>query len=255
MGVLSHVQAKRSAQGCHEMWENRPSYILPSSHLLYFSLYFCIMDSLEAFERGRDLPFEALGPPINPFESEIIPLKLDGSFSHVWQEFNRSAIFFLDDNVVVKAQKQYHVPSISSPADRFLLDLGLANFDGTRLERQVFAMLQSSPHPNLVRCLDFKRDYNADHTEYIMFFEKLDPLSSVWAKSNPTCRRRWAIELTSAFSHLELLGLIPSKTCVRDLTVDKYVSALRNLGTRHAHLSTIPCFHQCEYMPDAAITS
>lgn len=179
------------------------------------------MDSLEALERGRDLPPEAYGPPVNPVNSEIIPLRIDPSFAHVLQEFNRSAVFFLDDEIVVKAQQQYHVPSVSLPGDRFLLNLGLANFEGTQLERQVLTMLRSSPHPNLVRCLDVNGDGTADYMEGIMFFERLDPLSPAWANSNPACRRRWAIELASAFSHLELLGLIPSKTYVRDLAIDK----------------------------------
>lgn len=203
------------------------------------------MDSLEALERGRDLPPEAYGPPVNPVNSEIIPLRIDPSFAHVLQEFNRSAVFFLDDEIVVKAQQQYHVPSVSLPGDRFLLNLGLANFEGTQLERQVLTMLRSSPHPNLVRCLDVNGDGTADYMEGIMFFERLDPLSPAWANSNPACRRRWAIELASAFSHLELLGLIPSKTYVRDLAIDKYVTALRNL---HLTLTSAPSstsMHTC----------
>ncbi|KAK7709316.1 hypothetical protein SLS64_006228 [Diaporthe eres] len=110
------------------------------------------MDSLEAFERGRDLPPEALnhGSPINPFKAEIIPLRVEPSIPQVWQGYNRSGVFFLDEHIVLKAQKQYHVPSVSLPGDRMLLELGLANFRGTQLERQAFAILKSSPHPNLV---------------------------------------------------------------------------------------------------------
>ncbi|ROV94991.1 hypothetical protein VMCG_08294 [Cytospora schulzeri] len=107
-----------------------------------------IMDSLEAFERARDLN---LGSPItcNVFEAEILPLRVEPSIPLVWQGFTRSAVFFLDEHIVLKAQKQYHIPSVHFPGDRLLLELGLANFEGTQLERQVFTILQSSPHPNL----------------------------------------------------------------------------------------------------------
>ena len=120
-----------------------------------------------------------------------------------------------------------------------LLEFGLANFTGTQLERQAFTMLQSSPHPNLVRCFDVRGAENADHLEGLLFFERLDQLSTALAKSNATCRRRWAIQLASAFSHLELLGLIPTSAFVRDLGLDKYVLVLRKITPRHTHLSTI----------------
>lgn len=195
------------------------------------------MDSLEAFERGRDLPPETLGSPINPFKAEIIPIRVEPSIPHVWEGFNRSAIFFLDENIVLKAQKQYHIPSVSLPGDRILLEIGLANFTGTRLERQAFAMLQSSPHPNLVHCLDVRGAKNADHLEGIMFFERLEPLKAAWAESNVNSRRRWAIELASAFSHLESLGLIPTKACVQDLGLDAYVLTLREVTSVYGRLS------------------
>ena len=120
-----------------------------------------------------------------------------------------------------------------------LLELGLANFAGTQLERQAFPMLGSSPHPNLVHCLDVPGAEDADHLQGILFFERLDPLSSALTESNVTCRRRWAIQLASAFSHLELLGLIPTKAFVRDLGLDKYVLILRKITPRRTHLSTI----------------
>lgn len=177
------------------------------------------MESLEAFERGRDLD---PGSPINPFKAEILPLKIEPSIPHVWQGFTRSAVFFLDEEIVLKAQKQYHVPSVSLPGDGMLLELGLANFEGTRLERQVFTVLQSSPHPNLVRCLDVSSVDDPGLLQGILFFERLSPLSTVFlAESSVACRRRWAIELTSAFSYLESLGLIPTHACVRDLGIDK----------------------------------
>lgn len=184
------------------------------------------MDSLEAFERGRDLPSEALnhGSPINPFEAEIIPLKVEPPIPQVWQGYTRSAVFFLDENIVLKAQKQYYIPSVSLPGDRMLLELGLANFRGTQLERRAFTILQSSPHPNLVRCLDVRGVENPDLLDGILFFERLEPLTTAaLAESNVTCRRRWAIELASAFAHLESLGFIPTHACVRDLGLDKYV--------------------------------
>jgi hypothetical protein len=197
------------------------------------------MESLEAFERSRDLPPETLGPPVNPFKSEIIPLRVEPSIPHVWQKFNRSAVFFLDENIVLKAQKQYHVPSVSLPGDSMLLEFGLSNFAGTQLERQAFTMLRSSPHPNLVHCLDVPGAEDANHLEGILFFERLDPLSSALTKSNATCRCRWAIQLASAFSHLELLGLIPTKAFIRDLGLDKYVLTLQKITTRHTHISPI----------------
>lgn len=64
----------------HLLWEQ--SSFLSSSYLFRsfnFSFKFCIMNSLEAFNRGRDLPPEALGPPINSFKSEIIPLGVEPS--------------------------------------------------------------------------------------------------------------------------------------------------------------------------------
>ncbi|KAG6358562.1 hypothetical protein INS49_012079 [Diaporthe citri] len=181
------------------------------------------MDSLEAFERGRALPPEALnhGSPINPFKAEIIPLRVEPSIPHVWQGFNRSAVFFLDEHLVLKAQKQYHIPNVPLPGDRVLLELGLANFTGTQLERQVFTILQSSPHPNLVRCLDVRGVKDSDILEGILFFERLDPLSTALAESNMTCRRRSVVELASAFAHLESLGLIPTHACAQDLGLDK----------------------------------
>lgn len=183
------------------------------------------MDSLEAFERARNLPAETLNhsSPINPFEAEIIPLKLDDSIPHIWQGFNRSAIFFLDQDIVLKAQKQYYVPSVSLPGDRILLDIGLANFEGTQLERQAFALLQESPHPNLIRCLHTCGNELQNPVEGLLFFERLAPLSTALPGADMSRRRRWVIELASAFSHLESLGLIPTKIFVRDLGIDKYV--------------------------------
>ncbi|KAK2605782.1 hypothetical protein N8I77_008596 [Diaporthe amygdali] len=181
------------------------------------------MDSLEAFERGRDLTLEAhnRGSPINPFKAEIIPLRMDSSIPQVWQGFNRSAVFFLNEQIVLKAQKQYHIPSVSLPGDRILLELGLANFTGTQLEREAFGMLQNSPHPNLVRCLDSHVVEDPGLLDGILLFERLEPLSTALAESDVTRQHRWAIELASAFSHLELLGIIPTKACVRDLGLDK----------------------------------
>lgn len=204
------------------------------------------MDSLEAFERGRELN---TGPPINPFKSEILPLKVEPSIPYVWQGFNRSAVFFIDEHIVLKAQKQYHIPSVSSPGDRILLEFGLANFEGTRLERQIFTNLQASPHPNLVRCLDVCRVKNPEPLEGILFFERLVPLSlTVLTKSSVTCRRRWAIGLTSAFSHLESLGIIPVKACVRDLGLDQYVLTLcKNHILPHPHQHMFPCLAERPY--------
>lgn len=210
------------------------------------------MDSLEAFERGRDLPPETLGSPINPFKAEIIPIRVEPYVPHVWEGFNRSAVFFLDENIVLKAQKQYHIPSVSLPGDRTLLELGLANFTGTQLEQQAFAVLQSSPHPNLVHCLDVRGDKKEDRLEGIMFFERLEPLKMAWAESNVNSRRRWAIELASAFSHLESLGLIATKACVQDLGLDKYVRHCVRLHL--ATLASVPLFPKFTCMPDRAYT-
>lgn len=181
------------------------------------------MDSLEAFERARDLPREALnyGSLIRPFEAEIIPLKLDASIPHLWQGFNRSAVLFPDKGIVLKAQKQYYVPSVSLPGDRILLDIGLANFEGTKLERQAFAMLQKAPHPNLLSCLDTHGAEQDSPLHGLLFFQEVASLSAALPDADTSLRRRWAIELSSAFSHLESLGLIPTKTFVRDLGLDK----------------------------------
>ncbi|KAI3394841.1 hypothetical protein diail_2178 [Diaporthe ilicicola] len=108
-----------------------------------------------------------------------------------------------------------------------LLEFGLANFEGTQLERQVFTMLLDSPHPNLVRCLDANWTKVPGHLDSIIFFERLDLLSTALADSSMKRRRRWAVELASAFSHLELLGLMPTKTYACDLGLDKEKSSSR----------------------------
>ncbi|KAI7774434.1 hypothetical protein LA080_008773 [Diaporthe eres] len=212
------------------------------------------MDSLEAFERGRALPPEALnhGSPINPFKAEIIPLRVEPSIPHVWQGYNRSRVFFLDEHIVLKAQKQYHVPSVSLPGDRMLLELGLANFRGTQLERQAFTILKSSPHPNLVRCLDVRGVQNPDLLDGILFFERLEPLSTALAESNVTCRRRWAVELASAFAHLESLGLIPTHANGRLKLMGFGASPRRSYPGDQEHDETAADYHQ-DPIPSAEV--
>lgn len=55
----------------------------------------------------------------------------------------------------------------------------------------------------------------------LFFSEHLTPLAAVWAAATKGRRRRWAVELASAFAHLQMLGLMPLKTHARDIGVDR----------------------------------
>jgi hypothetical protein len=93
-----------------------------------------------------------------------------------------------------------------------LFDLSLGSFVFRDRERDIFTSLKNTPHPNLVRELRVGEPH-------VAFFERLSPLTTVWGDAEMPRRRRWAIELVSAFAHLEKMGLAP-RIHVEDLGTD-----------------------------------
>lgn len=157
------------------------------------------------------------GQPPDLVGTEILPFRLSPDETpYHRQGLDRSLVGFVDQDLAVKIQKQYSVPpsSIGTGNDLFLLNLGLGNFEAMVLERQVFKDLQNSPHINLVTGVVL------DDVDNVLFFEHVKPLRTEWAESDIPCRHRWAIELASAVSHLEAVGIVPVKTCVDDIGVD-----------------------------------
>jgi hypothetical protein len=67
---------------------------------------------------------------------------------------SRSAVFFLDDNIVLKMQTQDLIADVDLPSEELLLDLSLGNFVFRVRERDIFTSLKNTPHPNLVRELE-----------------------------------------------------------------------------------------------------
>jgi hypothetical protein len=118
----------------------------------------------------------------------------------------------LDDNIILKVQTQDLIADIDLPSERLLLDLSLGSFVFRDRERDIFTSLKNTPHPNLVRELEVGEPH-------VAFFERLSSLSTVWGDAEMPRRRRWAIELVSAFEHLENMGLAP-RICVEDLCTD-----------------------------------
>lgn len=149
--------------------------------------------------------------------TEILPFRLSHDFSFHRKGLKRSLVGFVDKDLVVKIQKQYSVPSssIGTGNDLFLLNLGLGNFEAMATERQIYKYLQNFPHINLINCVVL------EDVDNVLFFERVKPLRSVWAAADTPRRHRWAIELASAVSHLEAVGIVPVKTCVDDIGIDR----------------------------------
>ncbi|KAK4130491.1 hypothetical protein BT67DRAFT_445551 [Trichocladium antarcticum] len=171
------------------------------------------MDALEAFERHRALPKESLPVVSRNLKEPIFRIKVDPDLPCNWQHFGRASIFFLDDDIVLKLQNQYPVAQLNLPSDKMLLLISLDAFSAGDLEKKTHARLKDSPCPNLV--VEF------DSREGLSFSERLTPVTAVWAAATKNRRRRWAVEMTSAFAHLESLGLVPSAISVQELGIDR----------------------------------
>ncbi|KAK4143632.1 putative kinase [Dichotomopilus funicola] len=151
---------------------------------------------------------------IKMFHEPIFRIKVDPDLPCDWEHFGRASIFLLDDDIVLKLQNQYPVAQLNLPSDDMLLLVSLGAFSAGDLEKETFARLKDSPCPNLVVEFDSGR-------EGLRFSERLTPVTAVWAAATENRRRRWAVEMTSAFAHLESLGLVPSGISVRDLGIDR----------------------------------
>lgn len=190
-----------------------------SSYNEISSLPLFTMNNLEVSEDVHSKLEDGMefGQPPDLIGTETLPFRLspDELSSHR-EGLNRSLIGFIDQDLVVKIQKQYSVPpsSIGTGNDLFLLNLGLGNFEAMVLERQAFKDLQQFPHTNLIT------DVMLEDVDNVLFFEHVKPLRTEWATADTPRRHRWAIELASAVSHLEAVGIVPVKTCVDDIGID-----------------------------------
>ncbi len=172
------------------------------------------MDTLEAFERHRALPKESIRVGSVPLKEPIFRFKVDRDLPCNWQHFGRASIFFLDDDIVIKLQRQHPVAQLVLPADDILIMFSLTGFSTSDLANETLARLKGSPCPNLVVEFDIG-------VEGLSFSERLTPVTAVWAAAIKDRRRRWAVEMASAFAHLESLGLVPSHIAVQDLGIDQ----------------------------------
>lgn len=170
------------------------------------------MDSLEAHEQARALP-EGHFHAIPRLRTPVYPIKVDVDLHRELQNYNQSAVFFLDGDVVLKMQTQTRVTDVALPSEGLLLDLSWGSFGTHDRESAIFTSLKNAPHPNLVRRLEVDE-------RYVAFFERLSPLKAVLGEANMARRRRWVMELVSAYAHLENMGLV-SQTRARDLGVDR----------------------------------
>lgn len=217
----------RSFQNCYldEIYLLSPNMKATLDNIFSYSkmppLYtpFATMNDLEASENVPSQPEDTmeLGQPPDLIGTEILPFRLSPDELPFHREgLNRSLVGFIDQDLVVKIQKQYAVPpsSIGTGNDLFLLNLGLGNFEAMVLERKVFKDLQNFPHINLITGVVL------EDVDNVLFFEHVKPLRTEWSAADTPRRHRWAIELASAVSHLEAVGIVPVKTCVDDIGVD-----------------------------------
>lgn len=170
------------------------------------------MDTLEAYEYARTLRRDQLFF-IARLPVPVFPVKVNADLPRPRQDFNQSAVFFLDDDIIVKMPIQNRVEDIDLPSEALLVDISLGSFVSRDRERDTFSRLKHMPHPNLVRELEVG-------DRYIAFFERLSPLTTVWEGADMPRRRRWAMELVSAYAHLGNMDLVP-QTHVRDLGTDR----------------------------------
>jgi hypothetical protein len=169
------------------------------------------MDTFGIFEHAQTLRKDQLFF-IPRLHVPVFPIKVNADLPQHLQDFSRSAVFFLDDNIVLKMQTQNRVDGVDLPSERLLLELSWGNFVARDLERDIFTSLKNTPHPNLVRELEVGEPY-------VAFFERLSPLTIVWGGADMPRRHRWALELVSAFAHLGNMGLVP-QIRVQDLGTD-----------------------------------
>jgi hypothetical protein len=173
------------------------------------------MDTLEVFEHAQTLRKDQVTFCITRLHVPVFPIKVNADLPRLPQHFqpiSRSAVFFLEDNIVLKIQTQDLIADVDLPSEQLLLDLSLGNFVFRDRERDIYTSLKNTPHPNLVRELDVGEPY-------VAFFERLSLLTAVWGDADMPRRRRWAMELVSAFAHLENMGLAP-RIRVEDLGTD-----------------------------------
>jgi hypothetical protein len=173
------------------------------------------MDTLEVFEHAQTLRKDQVTFCITRLHVPVFPIKVNADLPRLPQHFqpiSRSAVFFLEDNIVLKIQTQDLIADVDLPSEQLLLDLSLGNFVFRDRERDIYTSLKNTPHPNLVRELDVGEPY-------VAFFERLSLLTTVWGDADMPRRRRWAMELVSAFAHLENMGLAP-RIRVEDLGTD-----------------------------------
>ncbi|KAI1291340.1 hypothetical protein F5Y03DRAFT_403314 [Xylaria venustula] len=178
------------------------------------------MDSLEAFEYGRSisgqLPHLHLIPPI------VLPLKINESNILHQRDLFKSTVLFLDDDIVVKMYNQFRVVDVELPSSRLYLELCRGGFIAQEVEQDLFKRIKHDGCSHLVHKIDVEEPTCA-------FFERLQPVSSLWDDASLPRRRRWAVELTSAFAAIEELGRIPEDIHVRDLGIDR-TGRLRLVG-------------------------
>ncbi|PMD24758.1 hypothetical protein NA56DRAFT_454781 [Hyaloscypha hepaticicola] len=160
------------------------------------------MDELEVFEHAQTMREDQLSFFITRLHVPVFPIKVNADLPQHFlpQQISRSALLFLDDNIFLKMQTQDLIADVDLPPERLLLDLSLGSFVFRDRERDIFTSLKNMPHPNLVRELEVGEPH-------VAFFESLSLLTTVWGDAEMPRRRRWAVELVSAFAHLENMGL------------------------------------------------
>jgi hypothetical protein len=121
------------------------------------------MDTLGIFEHAQTLRKDQLFF-IPRLHVPVFPIKVNADLPQHLQDFSRSAVFFLDDNIVLKMQTQNRVDGVDLPSERLLLELSWGNFVARDLERDIFTSLKNTPHPNLVRELEVGEPYVTSHT-------------------------------------------------------------------------------------------
>lgn len=203
------------------------------------------MDGLESSEIARRQSTPEYST-VRTLKIPVLPIVLDPSLPQLWVGFNRAFLAFLDNDITLKLQLQYHIPELDLPPDCFFLELSIVNFQASEMERATIASLSAARHPNLVRVLD-------NHTDSITFFERVERLDILWDDASQGRRRRWATELISAVAFLEKMGFVPNKTCTSDLGVDRTGRLkLVGFGTT-ARFPTADEIQECEELDDKDI--
>ncbi|RMJ05328.1 hypothetical protein CDV36_013999 [Fusarium kuroshium] len=106
-------------------------------------------------------------------------------------------VYAFDQDIVLKQPYEYEV--LTDKETHHHAYLTLSGFIAREKELVLYDVLQSNPHPNIVRRL------NTDQSD-CLFLERVEPLKETWLGSSEADRRRWARGLLSALSWLEKLG-------------------------------------------------